>query len=149
MAYIVKNSNAKEQPKSELNKKSSERGYKSLFVWQKATELAYEVYCLTRLFPKEEIFGLVSQLRRSALSVPTNIVEGWARFNKNELKHFLKIAMGSITEVEFLLEFSHKLKYMPDQEYEKIEKLRRQVAPWLGISIKPLKVKATKRPVTK
>ena len=63
-----------------------EAGYKKLVVWQKADELAFEVYLATRTFPKDEIYGVISQLRWAALSVPTNIVEGSGRQGKKELK---------------------------------------------------------------
>lgn len=64
-----------------------EKGYKKLIVWQKADALAFEVYLETKNFPKEEIYGMTSQLRRAALSIPTNIVEGTGRQGKNELRH--------------------------------------------------------------
>ncbi len=75
-------------------------GYKKLIAWQKANELAHRVYDLTLTFPKSELFGLISQLQRSALSIPTNIVEGHARNNKNEFKRFLSISLGSLAETE-------------------------------------------------
>ena len=81
-----------------------EVGYKKLIVWQKADELAYQVYIETRNFPKEEIYGITSQLRRAALSVPTNIVEGYGRQSKNELRRFTNIALGSLAEVKYLID---------------------------------------------
>lgn len=77
--------------------------YKTLIVWQKANELALKVYALTETFPKKEIFGITSQIRRSALSVPTNIVEGYGRRTKPELSRFMDIARGSLAETEYLL----------------------------------------------
>jgi four helix bundle protein len=67
-------------------------GYKKLIVWHKADDLAHEVYKATKDFPKEEMYGITSQLRRAVLSVPTNIVEGYGRQGTNELKHFVNIA---------------------------------------------------------
>ncbi len=104
------------------------KGYKRLFVWQKADQLAHQTYLVTKLFPKDEIFGLTSQLRRAVVSVPTNIVEGSAKSSKNELKRFLEIAMGSIVEVEYLLEFSARLQYMTTENFIKLDKLRRDTA---------------------
>ena len=83
-----------------------EAGYKKLIVWQKADELAYQIYLTTKTFPKEEIYGITSQLRKAALSVPTNIVEGYGKQSKNELRQFLNTALGSLAEVEYLLSFS-------------------------------------------
>ena len=71
-----------------------EKGYKKLIVWQKADELVYQVYLATKSFTKEEIYGITSQLRRAVLSVPTNIVEGYGRQGKKELKQFINIALG-------------------------------------------------------
>ena len=72
------------------------KGYKKLKVWQKADELALAIYIESKKFPKEEIYGITSQLRRAALSVPTNIVEGSGRQNKKEFRQFVNIALGSL-----------------------------------------------------
>jgi four helix bundle protein len=85
--------------------------YKDLVVFQKADELALQVYRLTEKFPKSEMFGLTSQIRRAALSIPTNIVEGYARKSKKELAQFIGIALGSHAETEYLLDFSKRLVY--------------------------------------
>ncbi len=81
------------------------KGYKKLFVWQKADELAYQVYLASKKFPRDEIYGITSQLRRAVLSVPTNLVEGSGRQGSGERKQFINIALGSLTEVEYLLSF--------------------------------------------
>ena len=85
--------------------------YKDLIVFQKADELAFQVYKLTEKFPKAEMFGLISQIRRAAVSVPTNIVEGYARKSKKELMQFIGIALGSHAETEYLFSFSKKRGY--------------------------------------
>lgn len=85
--------------------------YKDLIVFQKADELAFQIYKVTEKFPKTEMFGLTSQLRRAALSVPTNIVEGYTRRSKKELLQFINIAYGSYAETEYLFSFSKKLGY--------------------------------------
>lgn len=82
---------------------------------------------MTKDFPKEEIYGITSQLRRSALSVPLNIVEGYARNNKKEFKNFLRIALGSLTETEYLLSFCLRLGYLKDAQYKDIESQRKEV----------------------
>jgi len=90
--------------------------YKSLIVFQKADELAHGIYNLTKKFPKDEIYGISSQLRRAALSIPTNIVEGYAISSDKELKQFLKIAMGSHAETEYLFQFSKRLGFHKKDE---------------------------------
>ena len=83
-----------------------EAGYKRLIVWEKADLLAKEIYVRTRSFPKEELYGLTSQLRRAGLSIPVNIVEGYARKSRKELQQFLNISLGSLAETEYLLKFA-------------------------------------------
>lgn len=85
--------------------------YNDLIVFRKADELAFQIYKATEAFPKAEMFGLTSQIRRAALSIPTNIVEGYARKSKKELAQFVNIALGSHAETEYLFSFSRKLGY--------------------------------------
>jgi four helix bundle protein len=100
----------------------SEDRWKRLDVWKLADELAYKTYLITRKFPKEELYGLTSQLRRSALSIPTNIVEGYSRKGDKELAHFVNISLGSMAETKYLLYFALRLGYLSDEEYDKINK---------------------------
>ena len=74
--------------------------YKNLVVWQKAMTLCNDVYVLTKAFPKEELFGITNQMRRCAVSIPSNIAEGQARHTPKEFIHFLKISYGSLAELE-------------------------------------------------
>jgi len=104
--------------------------YKKLVVWQKADELAFKVYFLTNSFPKHELFGITSQLRRAALSIPTNIVEGYNRKSKKELQRFIDIALGSLAEVEYLLDFSIRLGYIKSN-ISNIESLIKEVGKLL------------------
>jgi four helix bundle protein len=105
--------------------------YKQLLVWQKSDDLAFEIYRATKHFPKDEIYSLSSQLRRAALSIPTNIVEGYSRKGDKELARFINISIGSLAEVEYLLTFSKRLGYLPHHDYLKIEELRSQVGKLL------------------
>jgi four helix bundle protein len=89
--------------------------WKNLEVWKKADELALQVYRATQSFPKEELYGLTSQIRRSALSVPTNIVEGYSRRNDKELARFIGISLGSLAETKYLLYFAGRLQYLPGE----------------------------------
>jgi four helix bundle protein len=76
------------------------RDYRDLIVWQEAMEIAEVIYSLTRAFPREEAFGLVSQMRRSAVSIPSNIAEGFGRAQRRSFVQFLRIAQGSLKELE-------------------------------------------------
>lgn len=87
-------------------------------ILQKADELATHVYLDTKKFPKDELFGLTSQLRRAALSVPLNIVEGYGRIGRNDHKHFLEIALGSMRETNYLIYFAYKQSYLSIEEKE-------------------------------
>ena len=104
--------------------KMSEAAYKKLIVWEIADELVHLVYDLTVGFPKDELYSLTSQIRRAALSVVANIIEGHARNSKNEFRHFLSIALGSLSEVEYYLEFAFKRKYLTEEEFNKAKTLR-------------------------
>src|SRR6516225_2038384 len=88
--------------------------YKELIVWQKAIALVTEVYRRTRCFPREEMYGLVSQMRRAAVSVACNIAEGQGRLTRGEFRHFLGIAKGSLLELETQLIISQQLEYIAD-----------------------------------
>lgn len=101
-------------------------GYKKLIAWQIADKLAWEIYKLTDKFPKDEIYGLTSQIRRSALSVPLNIVEGYSRNSKNEFRQFLKISLGSLAETAYLIEFTLKRKYFTLNDYEKLKPIKEE-----------------------
>lgn len=102
---------------------SEEFGYKKLNVWKKADELAFQIYITTRSFPVEELYGITSQLRRSGLSVPTNIVEGYSRQGRKELKQFVNIGLGSLGETRYLLDFSSRLGYLNKSQYSSLEQL--------------------------
>jgi len=99
-------------------------GYKKLITWQFANKLAKKVYQITTSFPKHELYGITSQIRRAALSVPLNIIEGHSRNNKKEFKQFLRIALGSLVEVEYLLEFSKEQQYLEEKDFKEIILLR-------------------------
>ncbi len=105
--------------------------YKDLTVWQRADDLALAVYGATKRFPRDEIYGITSQLRRAALSVPTNIVEGYARKGDRELARFVGIAIGSLSETEYLLDFSRRLGYLTEKEYASLEAIRSDVGKLL------------------
>jgi four helix bundle protein len=91
------------------------RGYKDLIAWQKGMTLVADIYKATQPFPREELFGLTSQLRRAAVSVPSNIAEGYARNSRNEFRHFLGQARGSLAEIETQVEIARLLSFLSDR----------------------------------
>lgn len=113
-----------------------QKGFKQLKVWQKAYELTLEVYRVTKIFPKEEIYGLTSQLQRAIVSVPANIAEGYERNYKKEYLQFLYIAKGSPGEVETYLSLANDLKYLSDKDYLLLEDKRAETARLLKGLIK-------------
>ena len=97
--------------------------YKDLVVWKKAVELAVATYQLTDKFPKEEVYGLTSQMRRAGVSVASNIAEGSIRGSKKDFCHFLRIASGSIAELETQVEISKRLPFGINLNYREVDAL--------------------------
>ena len=97
--------------------------YRNLIVWQKCHELALKVYNVSKLYPKEETYGIVSQIKRAALSIPTNIVEGYNKKSSKELIRFIDISLGSLAELEYLLEFSIYAKLIDKENINDIQLL--------------------------
>ncbi|MDR2968328.1 MAG: four helix bundle protein [Tannerellaceae bacterium] len=97
------------------------QSFKELQVWQEAMNLTEMVYMETKTFPKEEIYGLTSQTRRAAVSIPANIAEGYGRKNRAEYLHFLSIANGSLTELETHLLIATRINYLPHQRMELLQ----------------------------
>ena len=106
--------------------------FRDLNVWQKAHMLALEIYKITRRFPKEETYGLVVQLRRAAVSIPTNIVEGFKRRSKKEYAHFINIADGSLEEAKYQLLLSKELGYLDNTDFERLEILSDEIGRMLS-----------------
>jgi four helix bundle protein len=91
------------------------QGHRSLLVWKKSMQLVVTIYRATQTFPKHELYGLVSQLRRAAVSVPSNLAEGYGRNSPKELHHFIGNSRGSLAEVETQIEIARDLEYIaPD-----------------------------------
>lgn len=97
------------------------KSYRDLQVWRKGIDLAKAVYALTHKFPKYETYGLADQLRRSAVSVPSNIAEGQARQHTGEFRQFLHMALGSAAELDTQIVLAYELGYVTEKEAEDIE----------------------------
>src|SRR6185437_11651581 len=95
------------------------KNFRELQIWNRSHRLTLEVYRLTLRFPKIETYGLVSQMRRSVSSIPTNIAEGCGRNTERDFARFLDNAMGSASELEYQLILAHDLEYIPDDSFEK------------------------------
>ncbi|MEI7751259.1 MAG: four helix bundle protein [Candidatus Omnitrophota bacterium] len=102
-------------------------GFKKLLAWQRSYHLALEIYQELKRYPKEEQFALVSKMRRAALSVPANIAEGYERKSRKDYVHFLRIAKGSLSELETYLLFSRDLGYLPGSRFQEMEQIRSEV----------------------
>ena len=101
--------------------------YKKMIVWQLADDLAVKIYEITRDFPKEEKFGMTSQIRRAASSVAANIAEGANRSSEKEFIHFLYISRGSLAETEYFLHLSRRLGFLSDEVYLPLQNLCNRV----------------------
>lgn len=106
--------------------------YKDLIVWQKAIDLVIAVYKLTGTFPKEELYGLVSQMRRCAVSIPSNIAEGRTRGTRKDFRQFLIIAFASGAELETQLIISKRLQYGTTEDYNKVEEILIEIMKMLN-----------------
>ena len=113
--------------------------HKDLRVWQQGIEMVTSIYLMTKSFPKEEVFGLASQLRRASVSVPSNIAEGYARGTDKEKLHFLRISSGSMSEVEIQLLLSLNLGYINQEKYNELSEIVTSVWKQLNSLITSLK----------
>jgi four helix bundle protein len=110
------------------------RDYTKIEAWKLADDLTVLIYQTTRAFPKEELYGLSSQLRRAASSVPANIAEGSARGTNKDYLHFLYIARASLTEAHYFVHLSKRLGYVGDEKHAELESLfRRTFACLIGL----------------
>ena len=107
------------------------KNYTDLKIYQEGYKITLEMYKITRKYPSEEKYEIVSQMRRAAYSIPLNIAEGWGRKSKLEFKRFLKMSLGSCNELQVLIEISKDLGYIENKEYkdikERVERLGKQI----------------------
>jgi len=108
------------------------KAYSDLIVWQKAMDMVVSIYKATERFPREEVYGLTSQLRRAAVSVPSNIAEGQGRKSTNEFLHHLSFARGSLMEVETQLLLAERLSYLKPDEITHLLEITNEVGRLLN-----------------
>lgn len=119
------------------------KSYRDLMVWQKAMDLTVETYHFSDSFPKSELYGLTSQLRRAAVSVPSNIAEGYGRGSRKEYVQFLCISQGSLKELETQVILSQRLNYGSKTAVDGLLELSAEVGRMLGALIRSLRMKAS------
>jgi four helix bundle protein len=115
--------------------------FRDLILWQRAMQLTIVVYRLTQGFPREELYGLTSQIRRAAVSVPSNIAEGHGRLNSGEYQQFLGIARGSNSEIQTQLEIARALKLGDFKLIDEAERLSHEVGKMLYSTLESLREK--------
>jgi four helix bundle protein len=115
------------------------KDFKKLTVWQKSHSLAIDVYNIVRAFPAAELYGLTSQVRRAASSIPANLAEGCGRGGDSEFNRFIQIAMGSASELEYHLLLAKDLKYINENDYARLNIQVDEVKRMLTALIKRLK----------
>lgn len=122
------------------------RNYRDLQVWSKAYALALELYKISRTFPKDELYGLTSQLRRAAISIGANLAEGCGRRGNSEMARFVKIALGSASELDHHLLMSRDLGFMKSEDYQRCAKeltfVRKMLSALLDTIEDEIKMKA-------
>jgi len=122
------------------------RNYRDLQVWGKAHNLTVELYRVSREFPREETYGLTSQLRRAAISIGSNLAEGCGRRTSTELARFVRVAMGSASELDYQLLLARDLGFMKDDDFERTAKdlteVRKMLTAFLSSVEKQIESKA-------
>lgn len=108
-------------------------------VWQRAHKLTLTIYKVTRIFPKNELYGLTSQIRRAASSIPTNIAEGSVQGSDAQYARFIHISLGSAAELDYLLLLSHELEYVDEVSYEQLHSEVDQIKKMLAAFVRRLK----------
>ena len=114
------------------------RNYRDLIVWQKAMELVTETYNHTKSFPEEERYGLTSQLRRSSVSLPSNMAEGYGRNSTQDYIRFLRIANGSLFEMQTQLEIAQNLGFLKEESFSNLFELSREIERMLSSLIRKI-----------
>jgi len=111
-----------------------------LIVWDRSIELCTAIYALTRKLPREEIYGLTSQIRRAGVSIASNIAEGYGRGSRGQFKQFLAIALGSYMELQTQLMIARRLGFVDSSDFERVESLASEVGRMLSAMLSKLRV---------
>ncbi len=117
------------------------KDYRELIVWQKAMDLVETIYRTTKVFPREEIYGLTSQIRRAAISIPSNIAEGNGRNTTRDYVHFLGMAYGSVKEVETQVLIAERLRYIDSNHSDGLVRMTTEIARLISGLVNSLKRK--------
>ncbi|HSW40310.1 MAG TPA: four helix bundle protein [Acidobacteriota bacterium] len=118
------------------------KDFRQLKVWRKAHQLALDLYQVTASFPRTESYGLTAQIRRAAVSIPSNIAEGCGRYGDAELARFCDIAGGSASELEYQLLLARDLKLIQPVDYEKLEELTTEIKRMLTVFVRKLRAES-------
>ncbi|WP_396179234.1 four helix bundle protein [Flavobacterium sp.] len=110
--------------------------FRNLLVWQKSMDLVTKMYSSTQKFPKEELFGLTSQIRRSAVSIPSNIAEGYGRDSNKEYLRFLNVSIGSLFELQTQIEIAKNIMYLNEKDFNDLYENSREIERMLVSFIK-------------
>ena len=113
--------------------------FRDLFIWQKGMILVTNTYQITQTFPKEELFGLTSQIRRSAISLPSNIAEGYGRESNKEFSRFINIAISSLFELQTQIEIAKNINYLNEKEFKNLYEETRELEAMIISFSKKLK----------
>jgi four helix bundle protein len=124
------------------------QNFKKLQVWEKSHDLTLKIYGVTSQFPREEIYGLTSQIRRACASIPTNIAEGCGRASSADFARFLQIAMGSASETEYLVLLAHDLKYLTADQHTELIDATIRVKKMLTALLKNVRMNSRPAPTT-
>lgn len=120
--------------------------YKDLVVWQKAIKLTIEIYETTEKYPPKETYCLTYQTRKSAISIPSNVAEGWARKHRQEYIHSLSIALGSAAELETQIIIANKLSFLTSEDFQRLSELNIEIMKMINSLITALKSKSRNSP---
>lgn len=133
----------------EMRNNMAVKSFNELIVWQKSIELVEQIYIITRDFPKDEIYCLTNQIRRSAISIPSNIAEGQARKTTKDFLNFLSIAQGSRAELETQIIIANRLGYIEDNKAEQLFSTLTEIAKMLFSLSSTLNLQLTNKSTSK
>jgi four helix bundle protein len=125
---VFRSQNSESKAQSDKGTKAqSMKTFRDLVVWQKSMNLVTQIYDLTKKFPKDENYGLTLQIRRCAVSIPSNIAEGYGRKSTQDYLRFLQISISSLYELQTQIEIGLNLKYLSNEDFDKVYELSREV----------------------